>query len=196
MEKKPIMFSDLTSFEQSLVVLYDIDLKNDMQRLKELKHKAIIDYYLSDIHYIVIKRIVESEKGNGISDEELESFLRSKRIYIGEIPKCFLTDTDQRRVSTDLDYLAKYNELYGSENSDVFDIVVESYSGKSRKLMSGASTESVKKHYLFDQMGIREYLKQENKLLDEKLRISRLQKEQGKGKAKQIIDLYKSTFNN
>ena len=176
-----LKFSKLNSFEQSLVLLHGLNLSKDMKILVELEQRDIINYLISDIHYIVVKRVFEKDKGRELTAYELDQIIKNKNISISNIPKCYLKDGDMDRITRDLDYLSKFNELYSLPSHDMVEgIVKDAYNGDSSKLMKLAGTESIREHYLLNRMGIEESIEKEIIDLDEKLD----KKRNGKGKIK------------
>ena len=191
-----INFSSLNSFEQSLVVMYGIDITKGLGELRKIEHQSVIDYLLTDVHYLVVKRFFEHDLKRSLTDEELESVMRDKVVYIGDIPKCFLKEGDIERIETDLSFLSKYNELYAylPGSREISDILTDTNKGHSKKLMSGASVQSVKRHILLSRFGIEEHIAHENMSLDSELSSLRERKEEKRSRAKSIIDTYKRRF--
>ncbi len=185
-------YRNLDIFEQNIAALYDLDPEKDSDRIKELTEQAVVDYFLTDIHYLVIRRLFAGNKS--MSDSELSRIVKKTSISVSEIIKGLLTEEEMKSVQDDISHLEKYNELYSTPKKGYIASAVEkACNGDSTGLMQTASEVSVRRYLALKALGITEHIRVTNRTLDDDLRALHDTRLHSTDRAKQMIDEYRRT---
>lgn len=189
-------FRELDAFEQNLAVLFELDPVLEYDKIRKLSEQAVIDYYLTDIHYVAVRRVFSNAEHGLFSDEELCSALgetNAPALDATGIPYSLLTDAEKDRVARDIEQLGTYNELYNTKRKVEVATMLDCFKkGSSKELMKGFFLRDIRKHSALESIGIKGHLGVAT--LDLKSRSETTEKTKVPTKAIMMIAEYKARF--